>query len=125
MRVIDTMLNIRLQTLFTVLFLLISLILIYGCSKPPEEKMKQIIIDLYPQPVDSSNFNFEAFQITKDFKMKIDGEEHYCIKANFKLTCDTANNGKTEKSTLESKQECYCFVKREKVWYGTKTLVAP
>jgi len=120
------MLNIRLQTLFTVLFLLISLTLIYGCSsKPPEEKMKKIIVDLYPKPVNSSNFNFEEFQITKDFKKKINGEEHYCIEANFKLTYDKANNGTTEKSTLESKQERYCFVKRAKVWYGAKTLVAP
>jgi hypothetical protein len=120
------MLNIRLRTLFTVLFLLISLTLLYGCSsKPPEEKMKKIIIDLYPKPVNSSNFNFEKFQITKDVKKKINGEKYYCIEANFKLTYDKANNGTTEKSTLESKQEHYCFVKRAKVWYGTKTLVTP
>ena len=87
--------------------------------------MKKIIVDLYPKPVNSSNFNFEEFQITKDFKKKINGEEHYCIEANFKLTYDKANNGTTEKSTLESKQERYCFVKRAKVWYGAKTLVAP
>jgi hypothetical protein len=33
--------------------------------------------------------------------------------------------GNNPRTASESKQERYCFVKRAKVWYGAKTLVAP
>ena len=120
------MLNIRLKSVFVVLFLFISLTLSYGCSilsdKPSEETMKVLI----EQRIHGDNvisYNFEEFKITKDFISKKNDEKWYCIEVNYKLKeafMGRDSAGKMTKSEIMriGKQEKYSFIKHEKEWYG-------
>jgi len=120
------MFNIRLKNLFVVLFLLISLILTYGCSilsgKPSEETMKGLIYQRVHRD-NAMSYNFEEFKITNDFQSKKNDEKWYCIEVNYKLkeiVMERDSAGKITKSEIMriGKQEKYSFIKHENKWYG-------
>lgn len=119
------MTNFRLKNLFVVLFVLISLFIIYGCSsKPPEEKMKSIIIAIIESKAApyESNLNIEKLKVTNGFNKKINDEKWYCIEASFTMTFDSVNmetHGK-DKKIVEVNQSRFSFVKRGNDWYGQK-----
>jgi hypothetical protein len=110
------MFNIRLKNLFIVLFLLISLILTYGCSqlsgKPSEEKMKEIILTIWGNP---TQYNFEEFKITNEFSKKTNNEEFYCIEVIIKGNIELF---KGSKIVITGERRRFSFINRGKEWYG-------
>lgn len=120
------MLNIRLKTVFVVLFLFMSLTLTYGCSifseKPSEETMKGLIYQRV-QRENAMSYIFEEFKITKDSMSKKNDEKWYCVEVNYKLKeiiGGVDSTGKMAKSEIMriGKQEKYSFTKHGKEWYG-------
>lgn len=130
------MFNIRLRNLLIVLFLLTSLILTYGCSKlsditgsqPSWGQMKSMIFNLTKdEGRHISKVYFKGFQITKDFNIKKNGEEWYCIEINYRYDCDynvISSDGRlsntTEHYSYYKEKDHFCFTKREDKWFGQK-----
>ena len=111
------MFNVRLRNLLVVLFLLLSLILTFGCSnipglssKPSEDEMKSII-----NAIEGVDWNIEEFKITNGFNKKLKDENWYCIEVNYKVV------NKEDKTFIgEMNVRRYSFVKRGNSWYGYK-----
>ncbi len=129
------MFNIRLKNLFIFLFLITSLTLTYGCSKlsalygkPSGGEMKSIIINLTKDAGQNIfHVSFREFKITKDFMIKKNGEEWYCIEANYGYEYDyngISSDGRptnlTEHLSYRKDKDRFSFTKREDKWYGQK-----
>jgi hypothetical protein len=130
------MLNIRLKNLFIVLFLLTSLTLTFGCSKmsdiigsqPSWGEMKSKIFNLTKNEGQHIfNVSFREFKITKDFMIKKNGEEWYCIEINYRyeydynrISSDGRLSNQTEHFSYRKDHDRFSFTKREDKWYGQK-----
>jgi hypothetical protein len=122
------MFNIRLRNLFIVLFLLTSLTLTYGCSKPSGGEIKSMIFDLTKdEGRNILKVSFKEFQITKDFRIKKNGEEWYCIEINYwyeydynGISGDGRLTNQTEHYSYRKDKDHFSFTKREDKWYGQK-----
>ncbi len=127
------MLNIRLKNLFIVLFLITLLTLIYGCSKlsaiygkPSGGEMKNIVLNLTKDARKNIIFvSFKEFKITKDFTIKKNGEEWYCIEVNCwyeydynEISSDGHPTSWIEHSSYIKDKDRFSFTKREDKWYG-------
>lgn len=129
------MFNIRLKNLFIFLFLITSLTLTYGCSKlsalygkPSGGEMRGMIFNLTKDGGRNIfNVSFKEFQITKDFTIKKNGEEWYCIEINYRYECDyngISSDGRltngTQHYSYRKDKDRFSFTKREDKWYGQK-----
>jgi hypothetical protein len=129
------MFNIRLKNLFIFLFLITSLTLTYGCSKlsalygkPSGGEMKSIIFNLTKDAGRNIfHVSFREFKITKDFTIKKNGEEWYCIEANYwyeydynGISSDGRPTNLTEHLSYRKDKDRFSFIKREDKWYGQK-----
>jgi hypothetical protein len=129
------MFDIRLKNLFIVLFLITSLILIYGCSKisaisgkPSGGEIKSMILNLTKDAGKNITFvSFKEFKITKDFTIKKNGEEWYCIEVNYwyeydyKVSSGDGNQPDGSKhSSYRKEKDSFSFTKREGKWFGQK-----
>ncbi len=117
----------NLKKISVVIFLLISLAYVLGCSshpsdtsssRPSEDIMKQIMAtntlgsDIY------KNVNFTVFKILNDSDCKKKGEDRYCIWVNFDMAY-TVNGRKQE---VKRRGDHWSFVKRGNSWYGEEDL---
>jgi hypothetical protein len=129
------MFNIRLKNLFIVLFLITSLTLTYGCSKlsaiygkPSGGEMKNTILNLTKDAGKNIVYvSFKEFKITKDYTIKKNGEEWYCIEVNYwyeydynGISSDGRPTNRTEHSSYRKDKDSFSFTKREDKWYGQK-----
>ena len=123
------------KNLFMVLFLITSLTLTYGCSKlsaiygkPSGGEMKSIMLNLTKDAEKNIIYvSFKEFKITKDYTIKKNGEEWYCIEVNFRYEYDykrISSDGRptdlTEHSSYRKDKDRFSFTKRENKWYGQK-----
>jgi hypothetical protein len=129
------MFNIRLKKLFIFLFLITSLSLNYGCSnlsalygKPSGGEMKSIIFNLTKNAGRNIvHVSFRELKITKDFTIKKNGEEWYCIEVNYwyeydykGISSDGRPADRTEHFSYIKAKDQFSFTKREDKWHGQK-----
>jgi hypothetical protein len=106
------MFNIRLKNLLVVLFLLISVTLLYGCSsKPSESAMKKALQSMSSNVEDVT---YEKFEIKKEVTRKANNKDCYCVSVDMKGKLST-DKGKTTQEF--NKQDArFCFYKSGWGW---------
>jgi hypothetical protein len=106
------MFNIRLKNLFVVLFLLISVTILYGCSsKPSESSMKKALQSMSSNVQDVT---YEKFEIKKEVRRKANDKDGYCVSVDMKGKL-SADKGKTTQEF--NKQDArFCFYKSGWGW---------
>jgi hypothetical protein len=111
------MFNIRIKNLFIVLFLLISVTFIYGCSsKPSESAMKKAIKSIASSNVE--DVTYEKFEIKKEVTRKVNNKDCYCVSVDIKGKLST-DKGKTTQEF--NKQDArFCFTRSGFKWKATQ-----
>jgi hypothetical protein len=111
------MLNDKPKKIYFVFFLLISLILFFGCSsgKPSEETIKSVIKQRL-LPMDKNNVCYiKDFKITKEFNKKVAEEDFYCIEVSFEMM---AKQKPADKVIWVQNKTHWRFIKRDDKWQG-------
>ncbi len=100
-----------------VVFLLLSLILVFGCSsgKPSEETIKSVIKQRLLPWDKNNNCYFKDFKITKEFNKKVAEDNFYCIEVSFEMM---AKQTPADKVIWVQNKTPWRFIKRGDKWQG-------